>query len=340
MKNLAFIIILACLFSCRHKPEKNRAVYFWKTKFEFSSQDIRLLKQTEVSRIYLRLFDLDFDSKKQVVNLIAPLSFVDKPPRGFEYTPVVYITNKVIKITPAEEISLLGDHILQKIEDICNKEKITYNEIQIDCDWTETTRDKYFQLLNGIKTKINVKNKILSATIRLHQIKYVQFTGIPPVDRGMLMYYNMGKLSPDAENNSIFNSADAEKYTKYLAYYPLPLDLALPVFSWGIQIRRGRIVGLLNNFTNGDLDIKDRFSKIGKNKYKAANSFFYKGIYFMKDDFIKLDEIKPEDVKSAANLVMPYFKNKQKTIALYHYNALITNGYEKNAIEKIYSYFH
>jgi hypothetical protein len=340
MRKIAIILILTGLISCQQTLTDKRAVYFWKTTFDFSPKDTRLLKQIEVGKIYLRLFDLDYDAKKQAVKMLAPLAFVNNPPKDFIYTPVVYITNKVISKTAVEEINILGTHILQKIDFLCKKGDITYKEIQIDCDWTETTKDKYFQLLAFIKADLNKKNKILSATIRLHQIKYAEITGIPPVDRGMLMYYNMGKIGPKDGNNSIFNKLDAQKYTKYLAYYPLPLDLALPVFSWGIQIRKERIVSLLNNITAADLEVKDKFINVGENKYKAVNSFFYKGTYYMKDDYIKLDEIKPEDVKSAVNLVLPYFKNKKETIALYHYNALITNGYEKKTIKKIYSYFH
>ncbi len=62
-------------------------------------------------------------------------------------------------------------------------------EIQIDCDWTERTRNAYFQLLTALKREPFLQGKILSATIRLHQVKYVQRSGIPPADRGRVCFF-------------------------------------------------------------------------------------------------------------------------------------------------------
>jgi len=54
---------------------------------------------------------------------------------------------------------------------------------------------------------------------------------VPPVDKGLLMFYNMGKISPDLNaRNSIYNRADAEAYLESLPNYRLSLDVALPVF--------------------------------------------------------------------------------------------------------------
>ena len=48
----------------------------------------------------------------------------------------------------------------------------------------------------------------MSATIRLHQVKYRADTGVPPVDRGMLMAYNL--LPPDqaGERSSILDNRE------------------------------------------------------------------------------------------------------------------------------------
>ena len=78
---------------------------------------------------------------------------------------------------------------------------------------------------------------MLSATIRLHQVKYYKQAGIPPVDRGMLMFYNMGKLNALTAENSIYNSNDAAGYIETVDDYPLKLDLALPAFSWAVHFR-------------------------------------------------------------------------------------------------------
>jgi len=46
-----------------------------------------------------------------------------------------------------------------------------YSEIQVDCDWTERTKVSYFKFLKRLKEQ---SKKRISATIRLHQVKYHQ----------------------------------------------------------------------------------------------------------------------------------------------------------------------
>lgn len=339
MKHLLFpFLLLLILSACTHKPQNQRAVYFWKTTLDLGEKDSLLLGHANIKTIYLRLFDLDYDANKQRVDIVAPLSFNKKPFAGITYIPVVYITNKALQNTESEKIPELAIHILKKVTSIFLKNEITFPELQIDCDWTESTREKYFRLLAIIKDALHKENKLLSATIRLHQVKYSHITGIPPVDRGMLMYYNMGKIAAGNSKNSIFNKADAEKYTPYISSYSLPLDLALPVFSWGIQTRRGRVVALLNNITLNDLG-NDNFTPAHNHTFRAKKSFFYKGYYFIKDDIVKLEQIKPGDIKDASQLIKPYLKKKPFTITLYQYSALNANNYDKQKINKIYRYF-
>ena len=57
------------------------------------------------------------------------------------------------------------------------------NSIQIDCDSTISTKEKYFNLLVFLSDYIDC----VSATIRLHQINYFRVTGVQTVNRGVLM---------------------------------------------------------------------------------------------------------------------------------------------------------
>lgn len=138
--------------------------------------------------------------------------------------PTVFITNECIqKLDTAQVISLAGK-IVSLVKNIqinfLNNQKI--NEVQIDCDWSSSTKEKYFSLLTYIK-KIGFPN--LSATIRLHQVKFSATTGIPPVAKSLLMCYNMGNLKDPATKNSIIETAELKKYTSNLGAYPLPLDV-------------------------------------------------------------------------------------------------------------------
>jgi hypothetical protein len=68
-------------------------------------------------------------------------------------------------------------------------------------------------------------------------VKYRERTGVPPVDRGMLMFYNMGRFSADPEARAIFDLESARRYLARISSYPLPLDLALPMWSWTVAPR-------------------------------------------------------------------------------------------------------
>jgi hypothetical protein len=126
-------------------------------------------------------------------------------------------------------------------------------ELQIDCDWTDLTRAAFFDFVTELRVLVHREGALLSATIRLHQVKYRERTGVPPVDRGMLMFYNMGGITADADTRSIFDRARAESYLARLPEYPLPLDAALPIWSWTVHTRGDRVVGLLQSTDPAEL---------------------------------------------------------------------------------------
>ncbi|MEZ4901823.1 MAG: hypothetical protein R2822_08725 [Spirosomataceae bacterium] len=64
--------------------------------------------------------------------------------------------------------------MVQKIT--TNAPHLLWKEVQIDCDWTVATKAKYFRLLQQISALLP-PSVILSATIRLHQIKFYRTTG-------------------------------------------------------------------------------------------------------------------------------------------------------------------
>src|SRR6185295_19004173 len=130
-------------------------------------------------------------------------------------------------------------------------------EIQIECDWNASTRESYFLLLRTIRAQLHA-GKILSGTIRLHQIKYRAQTGVPPLDRGVLMFYGMGDPASPGEKNSILDLDTARKYTAYLKNYPLFLDAALPVYQWGILFHEDHFRGIIRSLGESDLTDFDR----------------------------------------------------------------------------------
>jgi hypothetical protein len=281
---------------------------------------------------------VDWDANRRTAIPLGKIKFLSGISPEIRVIPVVYITNKTFLNLNHTEIKLLTSKVVEQVYYIAKQNKLSFTEIQFDCDWTESTRLKYFSFIDNVKKLID-KHIKLSATIRLHQVKYYKLTGIPPVQRGMLMFYNMGKIDNCLNRNSIYNSIDVQNYTPYLKNYPLALDAVLPAFSWGIQIRKGKIIGLLNNLNSSDFKNNTNFKYLGKEQYQVTKSFFYNGFYFMDQDLVQVEEITPEICKNAAKEVSGAMKSLPGTIALFHLDSTNLTNYEKKDFEEIFNCF-
>jgi len=334
---LLFIVLSG--YGCQHSSS-DRSFYYWKTTFHLSAVEEKCLADLNVHKLYLRLFDVDWDETRGTSIPVGKISFVSKPKPALKIIPVVYIVNKTLQKTSPGAIPDLASKVLSQAQRIMYVNNLTYRELQIDCDWTETTRDKYFHLLTILKVELSKTNQILSATIRLHQVKYASFTGIPPVHRGMLMYYNMGKIEATSGKNSIYNQGDAAKYVDYVSRYPLPLDIALPAFSWGLHIRGVKVIDLLNNMSPLDFKNNTNFGRLDSMQVTVDSSLFFKGIYFMKKDRIKIEEVTPELCLQAAQQLCGKLQSKPGTVALFHLDSLMMTRYEEKKLEEIFNSFH
>ena len=179
----------------------------------------------------------------------------------------------------------------------------------------------------------------LSCTIRLHQVKYKAKTGVPPVDRGMLMYYNMGKVENLQETNSIYSPADADKYVAYVKDYRLVLDVALPIFRWGVLYRDGKPTLLLNGFTSSDFDTNVYFKHTGRNWYRVDSACFMHGFYLKEKDMIRVEEINPYICKEAAAQLAPYLRSSRPTITFFDLKPQNINRYEIADFKEIVNTF-
>jgi hypothetical protein len=150
----------------------------------------------------------------------------------------------------------------------------------------------------------------------------------------------MGRISANVSPNSVFNINDAAKYINYLSDYPLPLDIALPAFSWSIHVRKGRVIELLNNMSSLDFENNTNFIRQDKYSFSVLNSFFYHGSYFMANDVVKAEEITPEECKIAAQQLKSKLSGFPGTIAIFHLDSFILSHYEKQDFEKVFNTYH
>jgi hypothetical protein len=226
----------------------------------------------------------------------------------------------------------LADSVLLLINNISNAEGIEYKEVQFDCDWNESTEEEYFAFIDLIKERR--PDLDITSTIRLHQVKYQEQTGIPNVHSGTLMYYNMGRIAADSLN-SIYDRDIARQYIAGLDDYNLPLNIAIPVFSWGVQSRGNAVVDLLNKINFGELKSDTLFKQNSEREFEAKHNGIFEDVYFAKGDRLKLEYASPEDIRTAIQDISEYLQEAPKEIILYDLDEL---NFENQIYEK--EFFH
>lgn len=337
---------IACLFflglfltHCSSKKrEVTPAFYYWKTAFKLSDTERSYLKSLNIKRLYVRYFDIDWHPYTKKAQPVAELKWQTKDIPALNIVPTVFITNRTFLNISYKRLENLGNNIANKIiEKSKGLKNASINEIQLDCDWSGKTRKHFFKLIEILKKKVKSKGiHTISATIRLHQIKYYKKTGVPPADRGMLMFYNMGNLNGKNTSNSILDLKIARHYLGKLNKYPLKLDIALPIYRWGILTRRGRIINLLNNLKNSTYADKRFFRQRKKNLFEVVKSTYANGIYLYKGDIIRLEQISFQLLQQAAKLLRRYIKNDKICVTFYHLDEKNLKNYQPKALKSIY----
>ncbi|MCT7560864.1 hypothetical protein [Aliarcobacter butzleri] len=302
---ISLILVFALIvFSYNKTQKKDIKISFYSWENSFEEQNIN-------EKLYIKVLDVNFSTKLELLK-----TNIKDVPKNF--IPVIYITNETMKNV---DYSLVSKAILETLKNY------KFDEIQIDCDWSLSTRSNYFNLLEDLKEKLNKK---ISATIRLHQIKYYTKTGIPPVDYGVLMYYNMSSIGDFNTKNSILDNEIAKKYHYNFDVYPLKLKLALPLYSQAIQFREEKAISLFEGVE--EKDFNNDFEKLENNRYKVLNSHYFKGRYIYKDDIFRLENSNKQDIKIALKDFLDLSKNRYDEVIFY--TLKYKNKYDLNNLIK------
>lgn len=323
-----------------HSPP-SRAFYYWKTQWQANAAPLQPLRDLAIARLYLRLFDVDWDPALRAAQPVAPLQVSAPLPSGLDIVPVVFVTNQVFLQTDPGDVDRLAERILHKVQAMSAAHGITPRELQLDCDWSGLSRARYFRFLATLRQALHAHDQRLSATLRLHQIKYAARTGVPPVDRGMLMFYNFGPLSADGPRSSIYNTEDAGRYAAYIAGYALPLDLSLPLFSWAVHGRDGSVVGVIEKLEAVDVEALGAFRRIEEGHYRAEQGVFLRGHYFIEGDELRIEQTTPNTTLQAAITAARGAGHKKAfgTVALFDLDERNLRHHATSALQEILAVF-
>jgi hypothetical protein len=331
------LIVLLGLVSCHKSRVVNASFYYWKTVYDANATEERYFKALHCKKLYVRITDVDNGDNGAVP--VSPVTFKSLLPDSVQLIPVVFIVNNVLKKLNHNQLNDLAGKVIYYVKGrVKSSGNASFNELQIDCDWTRSTRDNYFYLLRQIKANAGLKNKTLSVTLRLHQVKNQKSSGIPPADRVMLMCYNMGNLRKYGIQNSILEQTELEKYVGgNLSSYPIPVDVGLPVFSWAVVFRQKQYAGIAKRLHRENFNDQQTFKASGSSIYTLQKNLPQYGL--LRGDEIRWEELSAEQLMSAANYIQKYISSNTVNVIYFHLDEPTLKHYTHETLEKTAALF-
>lgn len=315
---MKYTIVLICAFVLLISCDTNKSkysFYHWKTDAIYTPTISTALNATKTKKIYLHYFDIE---TKNIANEYGENIFptyviqnIAKEYKNYKIIPTVFISNSVFsnQNTDIKNLAEKVDKLISQISlDHFKKE---HKEIQIDCDWSQSTKNSYFEFLKLLQNHYEV-----SVTIRLHQIKFQEKTGIPPVKKGTLMVYNVGDLKNISEN-SILESKIVAQYINKSSHYPLELNIALPLFSQTVIFNNENKIRLSSYTEKEMLENDAHFEAVSKNLFTVVQDTLLKGFYLSEGFQLKLEDSNEKEIVNSYKIIKNS-KLKTEEIIFYH----------------------
>lgn len=344
IKKISFVLIISSLLllSCGKKKEVIHSFCYWKTDLNFDKSDDSLIEKINVRHMYVRFFDVDWSSFENEPVPVANIQNINFNKSHLQVTPSVFITNEVFLKTNKDQLDTLALRIIRRVGEIAeNKKKesinkVHFREILIDCDWSPKSKENYFYLLKQIKK--NLPNIKIAATIRLWQYKYATKAGTPPVNKGLLMCYNITKPNDFKTENSIGTSRELAQYITHNKY-KLTLDIALPLYSWAVVFRGNQYKGIISDYGKLINDsIKNK--KLSANKYVLKEDVVAGKTYLRNGDAIRIEKISDEELDKMISIVKNKIEVDNETkVTFFSFDKKIINNYGVENISKYYACF-
>ena len=153
------------------------------------------------------------------------------------------------------------------------------------------------------------------------------------------MFYNMGRFSAEPEARAIFDPEAAERYLARVEDYPLPLDVALPIWSWVRHVRGGRVVGLMQDTDVADLADKSWLRPAGPRRFEVTDTAFLDGVLLRRGDLLEPEESTPSTTRAAAAMLAARLAAARggRTIALFHLSEKSLAHYETPDLDHVFA---
>ncbi len=351
LRSLSFFAgVLFMLFGCGESSTRvERGFYYWKSEAKsLDSLEGAYLKELDVDRLYIKFFDVVPDDRignRPVAKTSLRIKGKEGPFQGMgpdelpEIVPTVFIRNEVLKGIAPAEVDSLASNIVHLCEKYYGERFPAYDgrsleELQIDCDWTPSTRKAYFRFLKAIKKR---RELTVSVTLRLYPFKYPDKMGVPPADRASLMCYNLYHPLKYPDKNSIQDPEELERYLKGAGNYPLPLDVVLPVFSRVHWYQNKRSVGTLDLAPEA---IEPFTKELEPLWHEVKKDTVIQDHYLRQGDRLKVEKVSSKGLDRMTEVLKKHLSFKGRThIAFYDLDRKDIQRYDHELLLRCYHAF-
>ncbi|MGN6494089.1 MAG: hypothetical protein ACTHLE_18995 [Agriterribacter sp.] len=252
-----------------------------------------------------------------------------------EIIPVVFLKNEVLHHISKVALDSLADnvnHLCRKI--LQERFERGYSEIQIDCDWTQSTKDSYFYFLKKLKI---LSGKAISVTLRLYPYKYPDKMGIPPADRATLMCYNLVNALENQSKNSILEINELRQYLSKNRKYPIHLDIALPAYSWMLVYQNGQFRGVISQQNE---NIITKLELVKPLWYEVFRDTVIDEYYLRRGDKIKYETVSPVVLQQAIELIKSSsILDDSVIVSIFHLDEHKLNNFSYETLDSVYTAF-
>lgn len=322
--------------------EPKRAFYYWQS-YKLSDFEEHIYKEAKADKLYLKLFEVTMDELAGPIPMDKVYGkFSESFLKDTEVVPCVFIDNDVIAHSSETELNDLAENVVFLVEKYMTEKiheskgkSVPYLEIQIDCDWMKSSKDKYFSFLKKLKS---LTDKKLSCTLRLYPYKFRKDMGVPPVDRVMLLCYNLLNPTTNPTKNTILDMEELNKYLKGAGEYPLPIDIGLGIYSSCYKFVNGQFDEVEHEvpleLENACISNEDYWYTV-----KRDTSIDYN--YYRKGQRLKIERVSQDLLIEASACIKEYVPlDNDATIAIYHLDQDELKNYSHESLDSIFSVFH
>ncbi|MFT3703506.1 MAG: hypothetical protein QM802_14175 [Agriterribacter sp.] len=335
---VVFIGIASVICGCQKKtPVAIPSFYFWKNNaYSLSEAERKLLDTFHIKKLYVKYFEVARDSLWGNAPVAKTnLRINEWYGVNAEIIPVIFIKNEVMLRSGKQELDSLAQNITFLTRKFTNeKMNAVYKEIQIDCDWTEKSKENYFYFLQQFK---KTSGKIVSVTLRLYPYKYSEKMGVPPVDKATLMCYNLVNALQNESKNSIIDINELQKYLDKERRYPLHLDIVLPAYSWMLLYQNDKFRGIISRENEA---LMNTLSETKPLWYSVTKDTVVDDFYIRTGDKIKYETVSPEVLYKACDIINRNVAlDDSVTISVFHLDEQKISTYSYEVFDSLHTFF-